>query len=84
MHLMEGTVSDGDPTPDEIEGLAWWRGLSDTARGYWLEVARGTVANPSPADAWAASKRVADRAGGPIPQSLRPGVRWPKRRASEP
>jgi hypothetical protein len=62
MHLMEGTVSDGDPTPDEIEGLAWWRGLSDTARVYWLEVAKGTVANPSPADAWAASKRVADRA----------------------
>jgi hypothetical protein len=61
MHLMEGAVSDDDPTPDEIEGLAWWRGLSDTARGYWLEVAKGTVANPSPADAWAASKRVADR-----------------------
>jgi hypothetical protein len=61
MHLMEGTVSDGDPTPDEIAGLAWWRGLSDTARGYWLEVAKGTVANPSPADAWAASRRVADR-----------------------
>jgi hypothetical protein len=55
-------VSDNDPTPDEIEGLAWWRGLSDTARVYWLEVAKGTVANPSPADAWAASKRVAGRA----------------------
>jgi hypothetical protein len=38
MHFMEG-LSDGDPTPDEIEGLAWWRGLSDTARVYWLEVA---------------------------------------------
>jgi len=55
-------VSDGDPTPDELEGLAWWQGLSETARAYWLEIAKGTVANPSPADAWAASKRVAGRA----------------------
>jgi hypothetical protein len=55
-------VSDGDPTADELEGLAWWHGLTETARSYWLEVAKGTVANPSPADAWAASKRVADRA----------------------
>jgi hypothetical protein len=54
-------VSDSDPTPDELEGLTWWRNLSDTARVYWLEVAKGTVANPTPADAWAASKRVADR-----------------------
>jgi hypothetical protein len=29
---------------------------------HWLEVAKGTVANPTPADAWAASKRVAERA----------------------
>jgi hypothetical protein len=55
-------VSNGDPTPDDLDGLAWWRGLSETARTYWLEVAKGTVANPSPADAWEASKRVAGRA----------------------
>jgi hypothetical protein len=55
-------MSNGDPTPDDLDGLAWWRDLSETARTYWLEVARGTVANPSPADAWAASKRVAARA----------------------
>jgi hypothetical protein len=55
-------VSDDDPTPDELQGLTWWRALSETARGYWLEVAKVTVANPTPADAWAASKRVADRA----------------------
>jgi hypothetical protein len=54
-------VSEDDPTADELEGLAWWRGLSETARTYWLEIAKGTVANPSPADAWAASKRVAAR-----------------------
>jgi hypothetical protein len=54
-------MSNDDPTPDEIEGLAWWRGLSDAGRVYWLEVAKGTVANPTPADAWAASKRVAVR-----------------------
>ena len=51
-----------DPSREELEGLAWWHGLSDTGRTYWLEVAKGTTANPSPADAWAASKRVADRA----------------------
>jgi hypothetical protein len=51
-----------DPTPDDLDGLAWWRGLSETARTYWLEVAKGTVADPSPADAWAAFKRVAVRA----------------------
>ncbi len=46
----------------ELEGLAWWHGLSDIGRTYWLQVAKGTIANPGPADAWAASKRVADRA----------------------
>jgi hypothetical protein len=33
-----------------------------------LEVAKVTVANPTPADAWAASKRVADRA---VPRNQR-------------
>jgi hypothetical protein len=55
-------VSDRDPPPDELEGLAWGRGLSDAARVYWLEIAKRTVLNPSPADARAESKRVADRA----------------------
>lgn len=62
-------MSNGDPTSDELEGLAWWRSLSDTARGYWLEVAKGSAVNPGPADAWAASKRVAGRAATPHPKS---------------
>ena len=39
-----------DPSREELEGLAWWHDLSDTGRTYWLEVAKGTVADPSPAD----------------------------------
>jgi hypothetical protein len=48
--------------PDELEDLSWWRDLPETAQVYWLAVARVTAKNPSPADARAASQRVASRA----------------------
>jgi hypothetical protein len=54
-------MPDSDPTPDEIAGMAWWDNLAEVGRTYWLEVAKGAVANPSPADAWDACKRVTGR-----------------------
>jgi hypothetical protein len=55
-------MSDSDPTPDETAGMKWWRGLPESARAYWLEIARGSTAKPTPADAWEACKRVTARA----------------------
>ena len=40
-------------TRDEKDGIAWWNGLTEVARSYWLSVAGSAV----PADAWAAYKR---------------------------
>ena len=53
------------PTPndDERAGIAWWNGLSETARSFWLHrvaAAGGPTVNPSAADAWEAWKLLKD------------------------
>ena len=44
--------NDRKPTDDERDGMNWWNGLSEVARGEWL--ARAGTARA--ADAWAAYK----------------------------
>jgi hypothetical protein len=48
------------PTADEKLGIAWWNGLSDTARVFWLEQASvgGRIWDISAADAWTAYKTI--------------------------
>jgi hypothetical protein len=58
-------MSDNNATPDEIQGISWWNGLLEAGRAYWLEVAQGSTAKPSAADAWEAFKRVTARAKSP-------------------
>lgn len=43
----DGVTSDGET------GMAWWNGLTDEDRSYWMKVSLGT----SPAEAWAYFKR---------------------------
>lgn len=38
---------------DTRQGMEWFNGLTDTGRGYWLNLAGSSV----PAEAWAAFKR---------------------------
>ncbi len=41
------------PSPDEVAGMTWWNGLTETERGRWLRAAGSSV----PADARATYKR---------------------------
>jgi hypothetical protein len=41
------------PTPDEVMGMAWWNGLTEQERAWWIQMAGNTGV---PADAWAAFK----------------------------
>ncbi|HEY0222764.1 MAG TPA: hypothetical protein VGC17_08260 [Lactovum miscens] len=43
------------PTANELAGMAWWNGLTDAARSYWVQQAAhaGKGPNASVADAWA-------------------------------
>jgi hypothetical protein len=58
-------MSEQEPTPDEVAAWTWWRGLNETEQAYWGAVAAGTTANPTPADAWAAMRRVTQRSQQP-------------------
>jgi hypothetical protein len=46
------------PTEDERLGMAWWNGLTEVARIFWLEQASvgGRLWDVSAADAWATYK----------------------------
>ena len=44
---------DREPTADELAGMAWWNGLSEVERAYWLGVAGSAIV----AEAWRAFKR---------------------------
>jgi hypothetical protein len=46
-----------EPTDDERDGMTWWNGLEETARGFWAKKAGNTG---RAADAWAAYKRTRD------------------------
>jgi hypothetical protein len=32
------------PTADDVAGMAWWNGLTEQRRAYWLQVAKTSVA----------------------------------------
>ncbi len=60
LQLKEATMR--QPTAEEITGMAWWNGLTETARRYWfggslLKPNRGST--PSMADAWTATEEQA-------------------------
>lgn len=46
-------MDDRELTEDEVLGVAWWNGLTEKERAFWLQAARSAV----PADAWAFWKR---------------------------
>lgn len=62
------------PTPsgDDLAGFAWFNGLTDGERAFWLSQAGSAV----PAAAWSAFKRV--QAGLPPARPVRPVGRPPK------
>lgn len=51
------------PTGDDLAGFAWFNGLTDGERSFWLSQAGSAV----PAAAWSAFKRV--QAGLPRPSA---------------
>jgi len=49
-------VDEGQPTEDELAGMAWWNAMSEAERAEVLYLARTAIV----ADAWAWHKRQAD------------------------
>ena len=53
-----------EPTPDELAGIAWWNGLTDVGRLYWMAVA-ASAGDPTKAGAWEMHLRVEARMAKP-------------------
>ncbi len=34
------------PTADDVLGMAWWNGLAEQRRAYWLQLSKSNVAQP--------------------------------------
>lgn len=51
------------PTADERAGMAWWNGLPEHERAFWMAAAQ----TPSPAVAWAHFQQRQARRAGQLP-----------------
>ena len=74
---MNSTNTPPTPSGDDLAGFAWFNGLTDGERAFWLSQAGSAV----PAAAWSAFKRVqaglppaqpVERAGRPVGRPAKP------------
>ena len=71
---------DDQPTPDDLQGFAWWNALSQAKRLFWLMQAGGAAAGASAAAAaWAAFKAANGPASADPGANDAPGPRVPVR-----